>query len=120
MQYEKIDVTSGQTLLARQNAIVENIFVDASDAEIAGGSLYGILGSLHAYEKNYPVYGIVPQGYVSYVTCRTNGSGHGFASAEALKSDSAAWSAVQAFAASCNFWHVDTETGSVTFGNSRG
>ena len=120
VQYKKIDVTSGQTLLARDNATVENIFVDASDAEIAGGSLYGILGSVHAYEKNYPVYGIVPQGYVSYVTCGTNGSGHGFASAEALKSDSAAWSAVQAFAASCNFWHVDTETGSVTFGNSRG
>lgn len=120
VQYKKIGVTNGQTLLARDNATVENIFVDASDAEIAGGSLYGILGSSHAYEKNYPVYGIVPQGYVSYVTCGTNGSGHGFASAEALKSDSAAWSAVQAFAASCNFWHVDAETGSVTFGNSRG
>ncbi len=52
--------------------------------------------------------------------CGTNGCGHGFASAEALKSDSAAWSAVQAFATSCNFWHIDAETGAVTFGNSRG
>lgn len=120
VQYKKIDVTSGQTLLARENATVENIFVDASGAEIAGGSAYGILGSRHANEKNYPVYGIVPLGYVSYVDCGTNGYGHGFASAEALKSDSAAWSAVQAFASSCNFWHIDAETGAVTFGNSRG
>ena len=120
VQYKKIDVTSGQTLLARENATVENIFVDASGAEIAGGSLYGILGSRHANENNYPVYGIVPQGYVSFVEGGTNGYGHGFASAETLKSDSAAWSAVQAFAASCNFWHVDAESGTVTFGNSRG
>ena len=120
VQYKKIDVTSGQTLLARENATVENIFVDASGAEIAGGSLYGILGSRHANENNYPVYGIVPLGYVSYVEGGTNGYGHGFASAETLKSDSAAWSAVQAFAASCNFWHVDAESGTVTFGNSRG
>ena len=120
VQYKKIDVTSGQTLLARENATVENIFVDASGAEIAGGSLYGILGSSHANENNYPVYGIVPLGYVSFVEGGTNGYGHGFASAETLKSDSVAWSAVQAFAASCNFWHIDAETGAVTFGNSRG
>lgn len=50
----------------------------------------------------------------------TNGCGHGFASAETLKLDSVAWSAVQAFAASCNFRHVDAGTGAVTFGNSRG
>ena len=50
----------------------------------------------------------------------TNGCGHGFASAETLKSDSVAWSEVQAFAASCNFRHVDAGTGAVTFGNSRG
>ena len=120
VQYKKIDVTSGQTLLVRENAIVENIFVDAACAEIVGGSAYGILGSRHANENNYPVYGIVPQGYVSYVDCGTNGCGHGFASAETLKSDSTAWSAVHAFAASCNFWHIDSETGAVTFGNSRG
>ena len=116
VQYEKIDVTSGQTLLARQNAIVENIFVDAAGAEIVGGSLYGILGSSHAYENNYPVYGIVPQGYVSYVYHGTNGCGHGFASTETLKSDDAAWSAVRAFETACNYWHIDTKTGDVTFG----
>ena len=104
----------------RENAIVENIFVDAACAEIVGGSAYGILGSRHANENNYPVYGIVPQGYVSYVDRGTSGCGHGFASAETLKSDSTAWSAVHAFAASCNFWHIDSETGAVTFGNSRG
>lgn len=116
VQYEKIDVTSGQTLLARQNAIVENIFVDAAGAEIVGGSLYGILGSSHAYENNYPVYGIVPQGYVSYVYHGTNGCGHGFASTETLKSDDAAWSAVRAFETACNYWHIDSKTGDVTFG----
>lgn len=120
VQYKKIAVTSGQTLLARDNAIVENIFVDASAAEIVGGSAYAILGSRHADEKQYSIYGIVPQGCVSYVDRGTSGCGHGFASAETLKSDSTAWSAVQAFAASCNFWHIDSETGAVTFGNSRG
>lgn len=120
VQYKKIAVTSGQTLLARDNAIVENIFVDASAAEIVGGSAYAILGSRHADEKQYSIYGIVPQGYVSYVDRGTSGCGHGFASTETLKSDSTAWSAVQAFAASCNFWHIDSETGAVTFGNSRG
>ena len=120
VQYEKIDVTSGQTLLARENAIVENIFVDASAAEIVGGSAYAILGSRHADEKQYSIYGIVPQGCVSYVDRGTSGCGHGFASTETLKSDDAAWSAVQAFAASCNFWHIDAGTGAVTFGNSRG
>lgn len=120
VQYKKIAVTSGQTLLARDNAIVENIFVDASAAEIVGGSAYAILGSRHADEKQYSIYGIVPQGCVSYVDRGTSGCGHGFASAETLKSDSTAWSAVQAFAASCNFWHIDAGTGAVTFGNSRG
>ena len=120
VQYKKIAVTSGQTLLARDNAIVENIFVDASAAEIDGGSAYAILGSRHADEKQYSIYGIVPQGCVSYVDRGTSGCGHGFASAETLKSDSTAWSAVQAFAASCNFWHIDAGTGAVTFGNSRG
>lgn len=116
VQYEKIDVTSGQTLLARQNAIVENIFVDAAGAEIVGGSAYAILGSRHADEKQYSIYGIVPQGCVSYVDRGTSGCGHGFASAETLKSDSTAWSAVQAFETACNYWHIDTKTGDVTFG----
>ena len=120
VQYKKIAVTSGQTLLARDNAIVENIFVDASAAEIVGGSAYAILGSRHADEKQYSIYGIVPQGCVSYVDRGTSGCGHGFASTETLKSDDAAWSAVRAFAASFNFWHIDAGTGAVTFGNSRG
>ena len=116
VQYKKIAVTSGQTLLARDNAIVENIFVDASAAEIVGGSAYAILGSRHADEKQYSIYGIVPQGCVSYVDRGTSGCGHGFASTETLKSDDAAWSAVQAFETACNYWHIDTETGDVTFG----
>lgn len=116
VQYKKIAVTSGQTLLARDNAIVENIFVDASAAEIVGGSAYAILGSRHADEKQYSIYGIVPQGCVSYVDRGTSGCGHGFASAETLKSDDAAWSAVRAFETACNYWHIDTKTGDVTFG----
>ena len=116
VQYKKIAVTSGQTLLARDNAIVENIFVDASAAEIVGGSAYAILGSRHADEKQYSIYGIVPQGCVSYVDRGTSGCGHGFASAETLKSDDAAWSAVQAFETACNYWHIDSKTGDVTFG----
>lgn len=116
VQYKKIAVTSGQTLLARDNAIVENIFVDASAAEIVGGSAYAILGSRHADEKQYSIYGIVPQGCVSYVDRGTSGCGHGFASTETLKSDDAAWSAVRAFEAACNYWHINAETGDVTFG----
>ena len=116
VQYKKIAVTSGQTILARDNAIVENIFVDASAAEIVGGSAYAILGSRHADEKKYSIYGIVPQGCVSYVDRGTSGCGHGFASTETLKSDGAAWSAVRAFETACNYWHIDTETGEVTFG----
>lgn len=116
VQYKKIAVTSGQTLLARDNAIVENIFVDASAAEIVGGSAYAILGSRHADEKQYSIYGIVPQGCVSYVDRGTSGCGHGFASTETLKSDDAAWSAVRAFETACNYWHIDTKTGDVTFG----
>ena len=116
VQYKKIAVTSGQTLLARDNAIVENIFVDASAAEIVGGSAYAILGSRHADEKQYSIYGIVPQGCVSYVDRGTSGCGHGFASAETLKSDDAAWRAVQAFETACNYWHIDKKTGDVTFG----
>lgn len=116
VQYKKIAVTSGQTLLARDNAIVENIFVDASAAEIVGGSAYAILGSRHADEKQYSIYGIVPQGCVSYVDRGTSGCGHGFASTETLKSDDAAWSAVQAFETACNYWHIDSKTGDVTFG----
>lgn len=116
VQYKKIAVTSGQTLLARDNAIVENIFVDASAAEIVGGSAYAILGSRHADEKQYSIYGIVPQGCVSYVDRGTSGCGHGFASTETLKSDDAAWSAVQAFETACNYWHIDKKTGDVTFG----
>lgn len=116
VQYKKIAVTSGQTLLARDNAIVENIFVDASAAEIVGGSAYAILGSRHADEKQYSIYGIVPQGCVSYVDRGTSGCGHGFASAETLKSDDAAWRAVRAFETACNYWHIDTKTGDVTFG----
>lgn len=116
VQYKKIAVTSGQTLLARDNAIVENIFVDASAAEIVGGSAYAILGSRHADEKQYSIYGIVPQGYVSYVDRGTSGCGHGFASTEILKSDDAAWRAVQAFETACNYWHIDSKTGDVTFG----
>lgn len=116
VQYKKIAVTSGQTLLARDNAIVENIFVDASAAEIVGGSAYAILGSRHADEKQYSIYGIVPQGCVSYVDRGTSGCGHGFASTETLKSDDAAWSAVQAFETACNYWHIDAKTGDVTFG----
>ena len=116
VKYKKIAVTSGQTLLARDNAIVENIFVDASAAEIVGGSAYAILGSRHADEKKYSIYGIVPQGYVSYVDRGTSGCGHGFTSTETLKSDDAAWSAVRAFETACNYWHIDTETGEVTFG----
>lgn len=116
VQYKKIAVTSGQTLLARDNAIVENIFVDASAAEIVSGSAYAILGSRHAEEKQYSIYGIVPQGCVSYVDRGTSGCGHGFASTETLKSDDAAWRAVRAFETACNYWHIDTETGEVTFG----
>lgn len=116
VQYKKIAVTSGQTLLARDNAIVENIFVDASAAEIVGGSAYAILGSRHADEKQYSIYGIVPQGCVSYVDRGTSGCGHGFASTETLKSDDAAWSAVRAFETACNYWHIDAKTGDVTFG----
>ena len=116
VQYKKIAVTSGQTLLARDNAIVENIFVDASAAEIVGGSAYAILGSRHADEKQYSIYGIVPQGCVSYVDRGTSGCGHGFASTETLKSDDAAWSAVRAFETACNYWHIDSKTGDVTFG----
>lgn len=116
VQYKKIAVTSGQTILARDNAIVENIFVDASAAEIVGGSAYAILGSRHADEKQYPIYGIVPQGCVSYVDRGTSGCGRGFASTETLKSDNAAWSAVRAFETACNYWHIDAETGDVTFG----
>lgn len=116
VQYKKIAVTSGQTLLARDNAIAENIFVDASAAEIVGGSAYAILGSRHADEKQYSIYGIVPQGCVSYVDRGTSGCGHGFASTETLKSDDAAWSAVQAFETACIYWHIDTKTGDVTFG----
>ena len=116
VQYKKIAVTSGQTLLARDNAIVENIFVDASAAEIVGGSAYAILGSRHADEKQYSIYGNVPQGCVSYVDRGTSGCGHGFASTETLKSDDAAWSAVRAFETACNYWHIDSKTGDVTFG----
>ena len=116
VQYKKIAVTSGQTILARDNAIVENIFVDASAAEIVGGSAYAILGSRHADEKQYSIYGIVPQGCVSYVDRGTSGCGHGFASTETLKSDDAAWSAVRAFETACNYWHINAETGDVTFG----
>ncbi len=90
--------------------------MDASAAEIVGGSAYAILGSRHADEKKYSIYGIVPQGYVSYVDRGTSGCGHGFASTETLKSDGAAWSAVRAFETACNYWHIDTETGEVTFG----
>lgn len=116
VQYKKIAVTNGQTLLARDNAIVENIFVDASAAEIVGGSAYAILGSRHADEKQYSIYGIVPQGCVSYVDRGTSGCGHGFASTETLKSDDAAWRAVRAFETACNYWHIDAKTGDVTFG----
>lgn len=116
VQYKKIAVTSGQTLLARDNAIVENIFVDASAAEIVGGSAYAILGSKHADEKQYSIYGIVPQGCVSYVYRGTSGCGHGFASTETLKSDGAAWSAVRAFETACNYWHINSATGDVSFG----
>ena len=116
VQYKKIAVTSGQTILARDNAIVENIFVDASAAEIVGGSAYAILGSRHADEKQYSIYGIVPQGCVSYVDRGTSGCGHGFASTETLKSDDAAWSAVRAFETACNYWRINAETGDVTFG----
>ena len=90
--------------------------MDASAAEIVGGSAYAILGSRHADENKYPIYGIVPQGYVSYVDRGTSGCGHGFASTETLKSDDAAWSAVRAYETACNYWRIDTETGEVTFG----
>lgn len=116
VQYKKIGVASGQTILARGNATVENVFVDASVAEIAGGSTYGILGSRHAQELAYGIYGVVPQGYVSYVDNGTNGCGHGFASSSLLKSDVDAWQAVQSFATTCNYWHIDETTGVVTFG----
>ena len=116
VQYKKIGVTSGQTILARGNATVENVFVDASVAEIASGSAYGILGSRHSQELAYDIYGVVPQGYVSYVDNGTNGCGHGFASSSLLKSDVDAWQAVQSFATTCNYWHIDETTGVVTFG----
>lgn len=116
VQYKKIGVTSGQTILARGNATVENVFVDASVAEIASGSAYGILGSRHSQELAYGIYGVVPQGYVSYVDNGTNGCGHGFANSSLLKSDVDAWQAVQSFATTCNYWHIDETTGVVTFG----
>lgn len=116
VQYKKIGVASGQTILARGNATVENVFVDASAAEIASGSAYGILGSRHAQELAYGIYGVVPQGYVSYVDNGTNGCGHGFANSSLLKSDVDAWQAVQSFATFCNYWHIDETTGVVTFG----
>lgn len=116
VQYKKIGVTSGQTILARGNATVENVFVDASVAEIASGSAYGILGSSHSQELAYGIYGVVPQGYVSYVDNGTNGCGHGFASISLLKSDVDAWQAVQSFATTCNYWNIDETTGVVTFG----
>ena len=116
VQYKKIGVTSGQTILARENATVENVFVDASVAEIASGSTYGILGSDHSQKLAYGIYGVVPQGYVSYVYNGTNGCGHGFASSSLLKSDVDAWQAVQSFATTCNYWHIDETTGVVTFG----
>lgn len=116
VQYKKIGVTSGQTILARGKATVENVFVDASVAEIVSGSTYGILGSRHSQELAYDIYGVVPQGYVSYVDNGTNGCGHGFASSSLLKSDVDAWQAVQSFATTCNYWHIDETTGVVTFG----
>ncbi len=116
VQYKKIAVTSGQTVLAHDNAVVENVFVDTSAAEIVGGSMYGILGSRHAKELAYGIYGIVLQGYVSYVDNGTNGCGHGFANSGLLMSDADAWQAVQSFATSCGYWHIDYATGVVTFG----
>lgn len=116
VQYKKIAVASGQTILARDKAVVQNVFVDASAAEIVSGSAYGILGSDHAREKGYGIYGIVPSGFVSFVYNGGNGCGHGFASSSLLKSDTEAWPAVQDFAADCEYWHLNAETGEVTFG----
>ena len=116
VQYKKIAVASGQTILARDKAVVQNVFVDASAAEIVSGSAYGILGSDHAREKGYGIYGIVPSGFVSFVYNGGNGCGHGFASSSLLKSDTEAWPAVQGFATDCEYWHVNAETGEVTFG----
>lgn len=116
VQYKKIAVTSGQTILARDNAVVQNVFVDASATEIVSGSMYGILGSRHAQELAYGIYGIVPQDCASYVDNGTNGCGHGFANSGLLMSDVDAWQAVQSFATSCGYWHIDDATGAVTFG----
>lgn len=116
VQYKKINVASGQTVLARENATVENMFVDASAAEITNGSSYGILGSRHAQEKSYCIYGIVPSGFQSYVDHGTNGCGHGFATYALLKADGNAWNAVEAYATACEYWQINTETGLVKFG----
>ena len=116
VQYKKINVASGQTVLARENATVENMFVDASAAEITNGSSYGILGSRHAQEKSYCIYGIVPSGFNSYVDHGTNGCGHGFATYALLKADGNAWNAVEAYATACEYWQINTETGVVKFG----
>ena len=116
VQYKKITVTEGQTLLARENAVVQNVFVDASTADIVSGSLFGILGSNHAVQNNYDIYGIVPEGFVSFVYNGTNGCNHGFASGQLLKANDEAWNAVLRFAESCQYWHVDVDAASVSFG----
>ena len=119
VHYKKIAVANGQTVLARENAVVQNLFVDASEAEIASGSEYGILGSRHAAEKNYGIYGIVPDGYVSFVDYGTNGYNHGFASGQLLKANETAWNAVSSFAAGCVYWHIDVDSATVSFGKSK-
>ena len=117
VHYKEINGTTGQTILARGEALkhIDNVFIDASRAVIATGSTYGILASAHA--SGTDIYGIVPNGFATYKGDASSGYGRGFASFSLLKAHEA-WNTVKSFATASEYWHINEETGRVGFGKN--